>query len=655
MNLYGYDLETFVNCFLFAGKFLDSPDVQVFEISDRMNQRDALLSHLSYLQNSGAWMYGFNNIRFDYQILHHLLLNPFTFDAKTAYLEAQKVIKNQGPFGAFSLVPLRDRIIPQVDLFKIHHFDNPAKSTTLKALQFAMRSESVEDLPFDPHTPLTFAQMDQLKAYNVHDVLETEKFCRRTMPFIKMREELLTQGILSGDVMNWSDVKLGAEYLVKRIGRSKCYSGSTPKQTPRTSVEFRDIILPKISFKTDKFSQVLDWFKQQTVWFASSERPKLQTELAGLQFHFGVGGVHASVENKQFTSNETHVIRDIDVSGMYVTVGYVNEFYPEHLGKDFVVAYKQLKKDRDQYPKASNMSKVLKLGGNGAFGNSGNEYSCFFDPKYLLTITINGQLQLLQLVEHLSLIPGLQIIQGNTDGITVYMPRDVEPFFNLWKSEWEAQTNLKLEDVEFNRMWIRDVNNYLAIDTKGNVKRKGAYWYPITDDDYWGGSGSNWAKDFSNVAAPKGVEQCLLTGCFPEEVVKILSDKFDFMLRYKTPSGAKVFIGDKEMSKTVRYYVSTKGEKMQKISMPKGEIGTWKRKNGLKDEEYQKILATLPPGAWDERIHTKNKSKYEKVITSIESGRLVKCCNKASDFDWNDVDFDYYAQEIRKLLIGSSQ
>jgi hypothetical protein len=123
------------------------------------------------------------------------------------------------------------------------------------------------------------------------------------------------------------------------------------------------------------------------------------------------------------------------------------------------------------------------------------------------------------------------------------------------------------------------------------------------------------------------------------------------MLRYKTTGGAKVYIGDKEMSKTVRYYVSKSGAPMKKIAEPKGVIGAYKRKNKLKDDYYNSILVQIPEGSWDARIHTGKKSKYAAVTTSIESGRLVKCCNNVKDFNWSDLDYDYYLEEINKLLL----
>jgi hypothetical protein len=91
---------------------------------------------------------------------------------------------------------------------------------------------------------------------------------------------------------------------------------------------------------------------------------------------------------------------------------------------------------------------------------------------------------------------------------------------------------------------------------------------------------------------------------------------------------------------------------MKKVSTPKGTIGEYKRKNGITDMAYNTILAQIPHGTWDERIHTKNKGRYVEVVTSIESGKLIKECNNASNFDWSDVDYDYYINEINKLVIG---
>jgi hypothetical protein len=99
--------------------------------------------------------------------------------------------------------------------------------------------------------------------------------------------------------------------------------------------------------------------------------------------------------------------------------------------------------------------------------------------------------------------------------------------------------------------------------------------------------------------------------------------------------------------------MSVSGEPMKKVAPPTGEMGEYKRKNKLQDSFFSQVMTQIGKGVWDERIHTKNKSKYDTKITSIQAGKLVKQCNVATDFDWKDVDWDYYINEAKKIVIGS--
>ena len=652
MKFYTYDLETFRNFFSFAGKFYGEDKIYTFEISDRKNERTELLSHLSFIKNTGAYMVGFNSLGFDYPILHELLVNPHTFGFEKAKQLCDKIIggQNYGGPNPYSK-RLGDRIIPQIDLVKINHFDNNARRCSLKALQFAMRSDSVEDLPYDPNLPVTHEQMDHMLTYNVHDITETEKFLGHCMELITKRKELLDKGILRGDVLNYSDVKIGKEYLINKIGRSKCFVKGKPIQTPRQYIEFKSIIIPKIKFQQESFNNVLTWFKGKTLDCINTKNNshiKLQSKLGGLDFHFGAGGVHASVESKYFESDDDYVIKDIDVAGMYPAVAIANGFHPQHLGDSFLLHYKQLGEDRKQYPKGTMMNATLKLANNGVYGDSNNPYSPFFDPRYTFSVTVNGQLQLLELAERISMIPTVTLIQANTDGITVKIKRDMVPFFDYWCREWERHTGLMLEEVDYSRMWIRDVNNYMSEGVDGKIKRKGAYWFPETQKDYEGW----WNKDFSMMAVQKGIDLVHRLGYAPEDVIHLMSNPFDFMLRYKTPGGSKVYVDGKQMLKTVRYYVSSDGGTMIKKSPPKGTPGDFKRRNSLKDDFYLQVKKEIGEGVWDERIHTKNKSIYEERVTTIRSGHKVHECNIASKFDWNNVNYEFYIDEIKKLVIG---
>lgn len=642
MKFIDFDLETYENCFLYGAYVEELDQVFMFEISDRKNQKAELLQFLDHSRKGGYINSGYNNLGFDYPIVHNLLLQPTSFTYTTASQMAHQIIVKQERQNIW----LRDRLIPQVDLMKLHHLDNMARRTSLKSLQFAMRSKSVEDLPFELR-PLNNDEKDVLIQYCIHDVLETVKFRKKSMHLIQMRQDLLDSGMLTGDVLNYSDVKIGYEYLVKELGRTNCYRNGNPIQSIRYKVDLKDVILPKIHFMNEEFSEVIEKFKSLS-WHRDDENHlSFSRKLNGFEYHFGIGGIHGSVESKYFEANDEYEIIDLDVTSLYPSIGIVNRFYPEHLGETFVDKYASLKVKRLEHKKGTPLNAMFKLALNGAYGKSNDQYSAMYDPKYMLSITINGQLQLLQLAELVSAVPGLEIIQINTDGITVKVPKDSKDWLECYKVWWQQHTGLELEEAHYQRLWIRDVNNYLGVHTNGKIKSKGAYWYPETDSDYDG----NWHKDMSGMVVQKAIRDVLIEGYNPEYVIRTMTDPYDFCMRYKTPKGANVFVGDKLCSKTVRYYVSTKGEAMVKKSKPKGNIGEYKRKSKITDREYNEILKQIPQGSWDPRIHTKAKTTYDIVETGIEAGRLVKVCNDISNFDFKDVDYDYYIKEVEKLII----
>ena len=50
----------------------------------------------------------------------------------------------------------------------------------------------------------------------------------------------------------------------------------------------------------------------------------------------------------------------------------------------------------------------------------------------------------------------------NTDGLEYRVSRDYAEVADVVCREWEQLTSLSLEGTQYNRMWIRDVNNYMA-------------------------------------------------------------------------------------------------------------------------------------------------------------------------------------------------
>lgn len=661
-----YDIETYPNCFLLGAISLDRDDMHVFEISDRQNDSYSLFEWLAYLRQNQVSMIGYNNLAFDYVVLHHMIGSSIVSPNIIAEY-ASDIIQSQR-FDRFGRqVWQKDRYIPQIDLLKLWHFDNKAKTQSLKGLQFNMRSASVQDLPIDPGTHLTADQMQTLVEYNKHDVLETRKFAHISLPAIKFRESLSER--IYGDILNFNDTKLGKELLIQRLGENVCYTRSNgrrePRQTIRTHIPLSDVVFPYIQFRHPEFQRIHQWMLSQTLGpsdYDDTERAStkgvfsgVNATINGFTFHFGTGGIHGSIERRVMSSDETHVIIDADVASLYPSIAIVNRLYPEHLGELFIAEYAALKDERFKHKKGTPENSALKLALNGSYGASNDIYSPLYDPLFTMRITINGQLMLCMLAEWLlTEVAELEIIQINTDGITVKIPRSARPVYETVCKQWEKFTCLDLEFVDYQTMWIRDVNNYIAQDTKGKLKLKGAYWYPVHfPDDITNAGPPAWHKDLSAPIIQQAAVFEMVHGLSVEQMVITCIDPFMFMLRAKATRGSTIYIGDQPQQRVTRYYVSHDGEPIYKVSPPveNATPGAYKKKNGVEWGEYHRIMAELPADTWDERIHTANKSRYEDRKTDIVKGHVVRQCNNVRDFDWNSLNLQYYIDEARKLVI----
>jgi hypothetical protein len=464
-NDYVFDLETYPNVFTMAVEHCDYPLTWAFEISPWRNDSRAIIDFVMWLKSQGARMVSFNGLGFDYPILH-MLMKMGNGDARTLYDKAMAIINSQDDDKWAHSVNPSDRIVEQVDLYKICHFDNKARATGLKALEFNMRMDNIQDLPFKVGSSLTQDQLPVLKQYNAHDVRATKEFYFKNLDKIKFREELTLK--YQRDFMNHNDTKIGKDYFIMKLEEAgiPCYEfgpmGRTPRQTKRPQIALRDAILPWTKFEQPEFTRILNWFKEQTITETKGVFEDIVARVNGFDFVFGLGGIHGSVENQILVSDDEFVIVDIDVASMYPNLAIANGFYPEHLGPMFVNIYKHLYEQRKSYGKNTAENAMLKLSLNGVYGDSNNRFSVFFDPLFTMKITLNGQLQICMLAEKLMQIHQLTLIQCNTDGVTMRVPKNLKYRVSEVCAEWEKLTRLQLEEAIYSRMFIRDVNNYIA-------------------------------------------------------------------------------------------------------------------------------------------------------------------------------------------------
>lgn len=622
---YIYDIEAMLNLFSLTIMSADTGDIWVFEVSERRNDLPQLVEFVYWLRDTRARMVGFNNVGYDYPMLHFILMN-YRYGLTVENIRAQndKIIAT--PFNQRwdNHVAPWDVIVPQVDLYLIHRFDDRTRSTSLKQCEFTMRSDSVEELqlPDGFDTWLTLDQMQQTIDYNMHDVTETFKFYEFTKERIDFRDELTAT--YGKDFTNFSDAKIGKEFFTMKLEERSpgiCFTKMPgqrriARQTPRESIVLADIIKDYISFKRPEFQRVLEYMKQTTIT-QTKEPPELKDLTAtvyGLVYHFGAGGIHASVDAQTVESTLDMVILDLDVSSYYPSLGIANHAYPEHLGELFCEVYEELRTERLSHPKGSAPNNMLKLALNGVYGMSNEPYSQFYDPQYTMTITINGQLLLCMLAEMLLPIEDLDIIQVNTDGLTIRLPRKHLTHVRSACAWWQTLTDLTLEEVEYSRMFIRDVSNYIAVDVKGNVKHVGAY-KTLSATLGKGKKGRDWNQDHGALIVPKAAEYALLNNCGVDEFIRNHQDPHDFTMCTKLQRTSHLLHGETRIQNTSRYYVSTDGDHLYKM---------------------------MPP------LRHKGQTEFRRM--AIKAGFKTHICNKMTDFNRALINFDWYIEEARKLV-----
>lgn len=670
-----YDIEVLPNLFTLTACDVQTGLLSVFEVSPRHNQYHVMTDWLHMLKRNNYVMVGFNNYHYDYPVLHSILnVSDDKNVIHTAWRKSNTVIESARAGDRFAhTIWDRDMYIPQLDLFKVHHFDNKAKMVSLKRLEFNMRRPVVLEWDGDFTKPIEVGRIDDLIRYNTEDVLATVEFLRHSEEAVSFRESLIPDfGI---EVLNYNDTKIGEKLIQRKleeaVGPNKLYDfedrgdgtySRRPKQTHRDKIYVRELLFPIYSWRKEEFRGVFETIRSLIVFvegfgfewnsredylsgrdalreaaraFKSLRKGDLgyaerKGELQALKetysdahichtsrdvtFEFGKGGLHAGIPWGRFQSVPGRMILDVDVASFYPSIAIEYEMKPEHLPRQFTEIYAGLRRERLAYKKTDPArAKMLKLALNGTYGKTNSVYSMLYDPFYSLQTVMNGQMMLLMLWDMLSSeLTDVDLIQANTDGLSFMLNRtDFEKCKEIC-AEWERITRMELEFAEYESMYLRDVNNYVARDVNGKVKAKGAYnWKEL----YTGSSGGVvWNKNHSNVISQIAACNYLLDGKPIEETIRNHRNIFDFFLCTNVGHGSKLFWGNQEIQRNTRYLVSTRGAELVKEMPP------------------------LP-----------RKPDVVRRI-AINKGQTVQICNEIPDKVY--IDYDFYIREAKTLVEG---
>lgn len=309
-----YDIETFGNFFSCIYLNSDTLERRDFVVC---KWRDDLAEFIKFSSDKDVMkgMVGFNNIGFDYPVIHQILTKPYLFKGKDGEERARiiKGIANKTIESEYSNIATCSVTVPQLDLYKIYHFDNKNKRKSLKECEFVMRWKNIIDLPFHHNHEVKEDEIDKVLDYNFNDVLATNELYKASEGKIELRKKL--SKVYNLDLLNANDPKIGSEIFAKFIMEKQGISWNQLKdqRTYRDEIKLSECIFDYVKFESKEFNELLTFFKTKTVKETKGVFKDLIVKYKGIDYVFGSAGLHGSCKSGIYEANEEYDIVDIDV------------------------------------------------------------------------------------------------------------------------------------------------------------------------------------------------------------------------------------------------------------------------------------------------------------------------------------------------------
>ena len=227
-----------------------------------------------------------------------------------------------------------------------------------------------------------------------------------------------------------------------------------------------------------KYKEVYEWFVDQKVY--RDYNATLNIDVCGVPHLFGWGGLHGAPAEPVHRKG---LLIHVDVTSFYPSIMIKYDMLSRNVADKEV--YKQIYETRVALKKAGKKREQApyKIILNATYGISKDKYSNAFDPRRANEVCVNGQLLLLDLLEHLE--GHCELIQSNTDGLIIQIP-DTDEAFNAVDDicyEWEQRTGMGLGFDIITEIWQKDVNNYIFRFENGKLERKGGYVKELNELD----------------------------------------------------------------------------------------------------------------------------------------------------------------------------
>lgn len=486
MQIAFFDTECYPNYWLL--KFRPQGGaVQSFELRSGERLHVTVVEQICQLLNSHT-VVSFNGIKYDVPMLAAALIDGYSCE-QLFWLSTQLIKEG---VKHWELGIARWEPADHIDII-----ETLPGAGSQKMYAGRIHYKTMRDLPYDPLSYLSEAQIAEVADYCENDLGQLEAEFDALSEQLKIREDMGNRyGI---DLRSKSDAQ-AAEAILKHLCE-KATGTRLYKAEVDWGLQFRYEPPAFLVFQTPQMQNAFELIKASVFALGSKGRVEMPPQLAGLEirmglsvYRMGIGGLHSSEKRAVWRSTDTHVIRDADVASYYPNLMINSGKFPKALGPAFTVALQGIvderildKSEQKRLEKAglkytaewlaafcANEGKKIFV--NGSFGKTGSPWSILFAPEMMIQTTVTGQLSLLMLIEWHEL-NGIQVVSANTDGIVINCPRHLEKLSDQIIEEWERRTGLKMDRPfgEYAATYSRDINNYFAVKADGEVKRKGAY------------------------------------------------------------------------------------------------------------------------------------------------------------------------------------
>ena len=438
--------------------------------------------------------------------------------------------------------------------------DDVQRGLSLKAIEghLGMSIEETE-VDFNLDRPLTQEELELTIKYCIHDVDATEKLCEIRKDYLRTKLNLGRRAnidqvtALSATNAKLTAMMLGAVRKEWNDGRDYVYPPNLDLSViPKEILDFFDTIHDK-SIPDD-------------VLFKTS----LTIDIGGMPCKFAWGGVHGSLTCYHEESTEDRVIQNRDVSSLYPSLiegyNYLSRNVPDPQ------LFYDIRKDRIRAKHEGDKQTAtdLKLPLNTVSGAQENQYNDLYDPLPTRSLRISGQLFLTMLtMQLLNACKTIKLLNLNTDGLMYSINKSELHIVDEIASAWEKQTKFELETDEIAKVWLKDVNNLLFIDTKGKVKTVGGYL------NYGISVKGAWAINNNATIVKKAVIDYFVKGTPIEITIGNCTDIFQFQMIAKAGSKYKeayhLVDGEKQPVQRVNRVYATNDTRYGKLFKIKAE------------------------------------------------------------------------------------